>query len=158
MPTTAEPIRVGVLSEVRSSVSELPRSLPAAKSGALRTAGAVVSIVTARADEAALVFPEMSVAVAVGGVKVKVCCPGCARKLAGLKGDKKVAAVFASLGKGFSLQTTCPVSGKPIDPIYVVTFRKQKVWFCCPKCNKAFLANPEKYVARLPQLKTRKKK
>jgi len=99
----------------------------------------------------------LSVAVDVGGVKVKVCCKGCATKLAGFKGDKKVAAVFASLEKGFSLQTTCPVSGKPIDPIYVTIFRKQKAWFCCPKCNKAFLANPAKYIARLPQLKTKKK-
>lgn len=99
----------------------------------------------------------LSVAVAVGGVKVKVCCPGCAKKLAALKGDKKVAAVFASLGKGFTLQSKCAVSGKPIDAAHVVTFRKQKVWFCCPKCKKAFLANPKKYLAKLPQLKAKKK-
>ena len=99
----------------------------------------------------------LSVAVTVGGVKVKVCCPGCAKKLAALKGDKKVAAVFASLGKGFTLQSKCAVSGKPIDAAHVVTFRKQKVWFCCPKCKKAFLANPKKYLAKLPQLKAKKK-
>ena len=99
----------------------------------------------------------LSVVVAVGGVKVKVCCPGCAKKLAALKGDKKVAAVFASLDKGFTLQSKCAVSGKPIDAAHVITFQKQKVWFCCPKCKKAFLANPKKFLAKLPQLKTKKK-
>ena len=98
-----------------------------------------------------------AVAVAGGGVKVKGCCPGCAKKLAALKGDKKVAAVFASLGKGFTLQAKCAVSGKPINTDHVITFQKQKVWFCCPKCKKAFLANPKKFLAKLPQLKTKKK-
>ena len=100
----------------------------------------------------------LSVAVEVGGVKVKVCCAGCAKKLKLLKGDKKVAAVFAKLDKGFTVQTKCPVSGKAIDPIYEATYQKQKIWFCCPKCHKAFLANPKKYIAKLPQLKTAKKK
>ena len=86
-----------------------------------------------------------------------VCCPGCAKKLAALKGDKKVAAGFASLGKGFTLQSKCAVSGKPINTDHVITFQKQKVWFCCPKCKKAFLANPKKFLAKLPQLKTKKK-
>tara|TARA_B100000029_G_scaffold509775_1_gene599701 strand:- start:1761 stop:2405 length:645 start_codon:yes stop_codon:yes gene_type:complete len=101
--------------------------------------------------------PELSVTVAVGGVKVKVCCPGCANKLAALKGDKKVAAVFAKIDKGFTLQSKCPVSGKPIDTKHVTTFQKKKAWFCCPKCKKAFIANPKKYLAKLPQLKTAKK-
>ena len=34
----------------------------------------------------------LSVVVAVGGVKVKVCCPGCAKKLAALKGELGVGA------------------------------------------------------------------
>ena len=89
---------------------------------------------------------------------MKVCCAGCAKKLKSLKGDKKVAAVFAKLDKGFTVQTKWPVSGKAIDPIYEATYQKQKIWFCCPKCHKAFLANPKKYIAKLPQLKTAKKK
>ena len=100
----------------------------------------------------------LSVAVNVGGVKLKVCCQGCAKKLATLKGDKKVAAVFGSLDKGFTLQTKCPVSGKPIDRDQMVMFQKQKVWFCCGKCRVAFMANPKKFLAKLPLLKQQQKK
>ena len=55
----------GVLSQVLSSVSELPLSLAAARSGAAGAAGAVVSIVSVSADEAALVLPAASVDVAL---------------------------------------------------------------------------------------------
>ena len=102
--------------------------------------------------------PDLAVAVTVGGVKLKVCCPGCAKKLKTLKGDKKIDAVFASLTKGFTLQSKCPVSGKPIDAAQVVTYQKQKVYFCCPKCKKPFTASPKKYLAKLPQLRVKKKK
>ncbi len=102
--------------------------------------------------------PVLAVNVTVGGVKLKVCCPGCEQKLKSLKGDKRLAAVFGSLKKGFTLQSKCPVSGKPIDPTRFVTYQKQKVWFCCPKCRKAFLANPKKYLAKLPRPRATKKK
>ena len=62
---SAVPMIVGVSSLVMSSVLELPLSLPASISGVDGAAGAVVSIVTARADEALLVFPAVSVDVAV---------------------------------------------------------------------------------------------
>ena len=91
-------------------------------------------------------------------MKLKVCCPGCQQKLKALKGDKKLAAVFASLKKGFTLQSRCPVSGKPIDPARSLTYQKRKVWFCCPKCPRTFLADPKKYLARLPRSKTVNKK
>ena len=101
--------------------------------------------------------PDLSVTITVGGEKLKLCCPGCQAKLGKLKGDKKIDAVFKNIARGFTLQSKCAVSGKPIDAAHVVTFRKQKVWFCCPKCKKAFLANPKKYLAKLPQLKAKKK-
>ena len=62
---SAVPLTVGVVTLVRSSVLELPESLPVSRSGVDGAAGAEVSIVTVRADEAALVFPAASVAVAV---------------------------------------------------------------------------------------------
>ena len=65
MPGSAVPVKVGVLSPVRSSVFDVPVSDAAARSGALGAAGAVVSMVTTIGAEAALVLPAASVAVVV---------------------------------------------------------------------------------------------
>lgn len=62
---SAVPLKVGVVSLVLLSVSELPVSLPASISGVPGADGAVVSIVMARADEADEVLPAASVAVEV---------------------------------------------------------------------------------------------
>jgi len=62
---SAVPETAGVSSLMLSSVLELPESLPVSRSGVDGAAGADVSIVTVNADEAALVFPAASVAVAV---------------------------------------------------------------------------------------------
>ena len=39
----------------------------------------------------------------------------------------------------------CPVSGKPVDPQFVVVHGQQAVGFCCMNCPKAFWAEPTKY-------------
>ena len=49
-------------------------------------------------------------------------------------------------------QKTCPVmEGNPIDPNIYVEYQGKKVYFCCASCKATFLANPEKYLAKLPQ-------
>jgi len=49
-------------------------------------------------------------------------------------------------------QTTCPVmEGNPINKKYFVEYKGKKVYFCCPGCEEKFLADPEKYIAKLPQ-------
>jgi len=51
-------------------------------------------------------------------------------------------------------QTTCPVmEGNKINKEYFVEYKGKKVYFCCPGCDDKFLANPEKYIAKLPQFK-----
>jgi len=51
-------------------------------------------------------------------------------------------------------QTTCPVmDGNPIDKALFVEYKGKKVYFCCKGCEEKFLADPEKYVAKLPQFK-----
>lgn len=62
---SAVPLNVGVVSDVRLSVLDEPRSEPAARSGMEGAAGAEVSIVIAKADEADDVLEAASVAVAV---------------------------------------------------------------------------------------------
>lgn len=62
---SAVPLKVGVVSLVKSSVLEVPKSLPASRSGVPGAEGALVSTVMASADEAEDVLPAASVAVAV---------------------------------------------------------------------------------------------
>ncbi len=49
-------------------------------------------------------------------------------------------------------QTTCPVmEGNPIDKAHFTEYKGQKVYFCCPGCDEKFEANPDQYLAKLPQ-------
>ncbi|HNS22154.1 MAG TPA: efflux RND transporter periplasmic adaptor subunit [Sedimentisphaerales bacterium] len=49
-------------------------------------------------------------------------------------------------------QKTCPVmEGNPIDPSIFVEYKGKRVYFCCRGCDKKFLADPEKYIVKLPQ-------
>ncbi len=50
-------------------------------------------------------------------------------------------------------QTICPVMGGAIDKNIFVEYKGKKVYFCCPECKAKFEAEPEKYVAKLPQFK-----
>ena len=50
-------------------------------------------------------------------------------------------------------QTICPVMGNPIDKNVFVEYKGKKVYFCCAECKEKFAADPEKYIAKLPQFK-----
>lgn len=41
--------------------------------------------------------------------------------------------------------TECPVSGKPVDPRYIVVYDGKMIGFCCPNCPKTFWEDPAKY-------------
>lgn len=94
--------------------------------------------------------------VEVGEAKVGFCCKNCLAKFEKASDDEKLNIVFADLPKGFTRQTMCPVSGKPIDalnPKAAVEHDGKKVYFCCPNCPKAFEADPAKFTKKLPHLK-----
>lgn len=88
-----------------------------------------------------------------GKQKISFCCEHCLAEFKEASDDKKLDLVFseAAFKKGFTHQTKCPVSGKPINPEAFVEYQGEKVYFCCPGCPKAFEENPEKYLAKLPQ-------
>ena len=65
LPTSALPVNTGVVTLVTLSVLDVPESDAAARSGTDGTDGANASMVTESADEAALMLPAASVAVAV---------------------------------------------------------------------------------------------
>ena len=55
---------------------------------------------------------------------------------------------------GAIAQTVCPVmDGNPIDKNVFTEYKGRKVYFCCKACIDKFNADPEKYVAKLPQFK-----
>ena len=98
--------------------------------------------------------------VEMGHAKVGFCCEKCLAKFnKAADDDAKLKMVFsaAAVKKGFTHQTKCPVSGKPIDPTHFVKYEGQKVYFCCPNCPAAFEKDPKKFVAKLPQFAKGKK-
>ena len=93
--------------------------------------------------------PEATVA--LDGVTVGFCCNNCKGKVEKAD-DKVIAALGGDLAKGFTAQTKCPISGKPIDPAQSVEYKSKKVFFCCDGCPSEFEKDPSKYTAKLPQL------
>jgi Cu(I)/Ag(I) efflux system membrane fusion protein len=54
-------------------------------------------------------------------------------------------------GTPAAIQPRCPVMDAPIDPSVYVEYEGKRVYFCCPGCDKKFLADPERYLHKLPQ-------
>ena len=51
-------------------------------------------------------------------------------------------------------QKTCPImEGQAINKDLFTEYKGKKVYFCCPGCKPKFEAEPEKYIAKLPQFK-----
>ena len=79
--------------------------------------------------------------------KSAFCCEKCEAKYDESHDEEKLKMLFAecAFDKGFTRQTKCPVSGKPIDPEHSVEYKGKKVYFCCPNCPAAFEKDPEKF-------------
>lgn len=90
-----------------------------------------------------------------GEAEIAFCCEKCQAKYEKASDEEKLKMVFAGkdFNQGFTRQTKCPVSGKPINPEQSVEYKGKKVYFCCPNCPAAFEKNPEQYADKLPQLK-----
>jgi len=50
-------------------------------------------------------------------------------------------------------QAVCPVMGGAINKDIFTEYKGKKVYFCCAPCAEKFKANPQKYLAKLPQFK-----
>lgn len=95
-------------------------------------------------------------AVTMGNVKFGFCCNNCKGKFEKASDEEKLAMVFGSLSKGFTLQCACPISGKPIKADKLVEHEGKKVYFCCDGCPDAFKKDPAKYTAKLSQFSEQK--
>ncbi|MBC8327169.1 MAG: hypothetical protein ISR76_01410 [Planctomycetes bacterium] len=74
--------------------------------------------------------------------ELRVCCKKCAAKVA-----KDPASWFDEL-EGRKPQTHCPVMGGEIDPEVFSVVQGQKVFYCCPGCDKKMKADPGKFFAK----------
>lgn len=79
--------------------------------------------------------------------KVSFCCKECVAKY-----EKEPAKFKAKLEASYTYQTKCPIMGGEIDPTAFATLSTgQRVYFCCPGCDKKLLAYPEKYAPKLAE-------
>ncbi|UCF14920.1 MAG: YHS domain-containing protein [Phycisphaerales bacterium] len=79
---------------------------------------------------------------------------GCGKEEPAAEPNDANTAMTTETGKEIAgtEQTTCPVmEGNKINEKYFVEYQGKKVYFCCPGCDDKFLADPEKYLAKLPQ-------
>ena len=70
-----------------------------------------------------------------------------------LQGCKKSGPAEPAEPEATILQKTCPVMEGAIDKNIFTEYKGKKVYFCCPGCKEKFEANPEDYIAKLPQFK-----
>jgi len=68
-----------------------------------------------------------------------------------MRGHERVVMQAESAITAALEQTTCPVMGAAIDKTLFAEYQGKKVYFCCPGCKEKFEAEPEKYIAKLPQ-------
>lgn len=61
------------------------------------------------------------------------------------------STAFAKPGKGIvdAGNTMCPLTGAPVSGKDFVSYKGKRYGLCCPMCKKAFLKEPEKYIAKL---------
>lgn len=54
-------------------------------------------------------------------------------------------------GKAEIINTNCPVTGEEItgDTPYRIEYEGEQIGFCCPACEPAFKAEPEKYMKKI---------
>ena len=82
-----------------------------------------------------------------GGQKVSLCCMGCASKYEG-----NPAKYAAALANSYTYQTKCPVMGGKIDPaVFGDLPSGQRIYYCCPNCDKKLQKNPAQYAAKLAE-------
>lgn len=84
-------------------------------------------------------------------------CRRCGTDLVPVEPEKKEpGAMIDKPGKENAVaveQTTCPIMDMAIDKNVFVEYKGKKVYFCCPGCEDKFEANPQQYIAKLPQFK-----
>ena len=79
------------------------------------------------------------------GQRIYFCCAGCEGPF--LKDPDKFFEQAAKDKVMFeNVQTTCPVTGNPIDKKFFTYYKGRGIYFCCADCIEKFNAEPDKYL------------
>jgi len=79
------------------------------------------------------------------GQRVFFCCPGCEDSF--LAAPEKYFGAAAKDKVLFeNVQTTCPVTGEPIDKKFFTYYKGRGIYFCCADCIEKFNVDPDKYL------------
>lgn len=124
-----------------------PEKFTAATNFQLLQTGQIVQVACPFSGEAV----DPATDVKFQGVAFGFCCTNCQAKFEKADAAEQLTLVFGDISKGFTLQNLCPVADKPIDVTKFVEHDGQKVYFCCGNCPKAFQADPDKFLSKLPQ-------
>lgn len=81
------------------------------------------------------------------GNKVFFCCNNCRGKY-----EKDPAKYAAKLANSYTIQTKCPVTGKPINPqVSAEAPAGETVFFCCKDCPAKFRKEPGRFAPKLEE-------
>ncbi len=82
------------------------------------------------------------------GQRVYFCCDGCEGSM--LKDPDKFFEQAAKDKVMFeNVQTTCPVTGNPIDKKFFTYYKGRGIYFCCANCIEKFNADPDMYLKKM---------
>lgn len=82
-----------------------------------------------------------------GKDRVYFCCEDCKAKY-----EKEPAKYAAKLAASYTYQTHCPVMGGEINPtVFTDLPSGERVYYCCPGCDKELMEAPDKYAAKLEE-------
>lgn len=82
------------------------------------------------------------------GQRIYFCCDGCESSL--LKDPDKFFEQAAKDKIMFeNVQTTCPVTGNPIDKKFFTYYKGRGIYFCCADCIEKFNADPGMYLDKM---------
>jgi YHS domain-containing protein len=52
------------------------------------------------------------------------------------------------------VQVKCPVMGGVVNPKVFTEHKGERIYYCCPGCDKRFQADPAKFMKKMPQIST----
>jgi len=86
------------------------------------------------------------------GKKVYFCCKGCIGKFKESP-NNYLPALYKQIYPQ-SVQIKCPIMGGIVNPEVFTEYKGQRIYYCCPGCDKKFKAEPAKYLKKMPEIST----
>ncbi|MHC4444994.1 MAG: heavy metal-binding domain-containing protein [Planctomycetota bacterium] len=84
--------------------------------------------------------------------KVYFCCKSCINKFQNSP-NKYLPALYRQINPQ-SVQVRCPIMGGVVNPKVFSEHKGQRIYYCCPGCDRKFKADPDKYLKKMPEFST----